>query len=49
MRSYEIDCQIVHNSGNPNMNAYFLETARRLKSAFLLGSDHYYNLDQDWK
>lgn len=49
MRSHGIDCQIVHNSGNPNMNAYFLETVQRLKNGFLLGSDHYYNLDQDWK
>lgn len=48
MRTEGIDCQIVHNSANPNMNAYFLETVRLLGSDFLLGSDHYYNLDQEW-
>jgi len=48
MREDGIDCQIVHNSANPNMNSYFLETAQRLGDRFLLGSDHYYNLDQDW-
>ncbi len=49
MASAGIDCQIVHNSGNPNMNGYFLDTVKRLKDNFLLGCDHYYNLDQDWK
>jgi beta-galactosidase len=39
---------IMHNSANPGMNAYFLETAAALGGDFLLGSDHYYNLSQDW-
>ncbi len=30
------------------MNAYFVEMAEKLGSGFLLGSDHYYNLDQSW-
>lgn len=48
LRETGINCQIVHNSGNPNMNSYFLETVKLLGKEFLLGSDHYYNLDQDW-
>jgi len=48
MRESGIDCQIVHNSANPNMNAFFLETVREMGSNFLLGSDHYYNLNQEW-
>lgn len=48
LRSHGIHTPIIHNSGNPGMNAYFLETAQRLGSTFLLGSDHYYNLDQNW-
>ncbi len=48
MRASGIDTPIIHNSGNPGMNAYFLETGQRLGSAFVLGSDHYYNLDQTW-
>jgi beta-galactosidase len=49
MRNSGIDCDLVHNSANPNMNPYFLETAARLKPNFILGSDHYYNLDLDWE
>lgn len=48
VRSHGIDCPIMHNSGNPGMNAYFIETIERLGSQFVLGSDHYYNLDQTW-
>lgn len=40
---------IVHNSANPTMNAYFLETVKQQETPFLLGSDHYYNLDQNWQ
>jgi beta-galactosidase len=46
-----IDCDIVHNSANPYMNSYFLETVEAMKrkgARFILGSDHYYNLDMDW-
>lgn len=49
MRESGIDCDFIHNSANPNMNPHFLETVSRLKNNFLLGSDHYYNLDQDWE
>lgn len=48
MREYGIDCPFVHNSGGPDMNAEFIETADALGGDFLLGSDHYYNLDMDW-
>ena len=48
IRSNGIDTPIIHNSANPGMNAYFLETAAELGSQFLLGSDHYYTLDQNW-
>jgi beta-galactosidase len=52
IRAHGIETPILHNSGNPGMNAYFLETAARLRgrlgNQFLLGSDHYYNLDQNW-
>jgi beta-galactosidase len=48
IRAHGIQTPIMHNSGNPGMNAYFLETVERLGSQFLLGSDHYYNLDQNW-
>ncbi len=46
--AHGIHTPILHNAGNQGMNAYFLETARRLGGDFLLGSDHYYNLDQNW-
>jgi beta-galactosidase len=48
MREHSIATPFVHNSGNPGMNAHFLETAQTLGSDFLLGSDHYYTLDQNW-
>jgi beta-galactosidase len=43
-----IDTPIIHNAANPNMNCYFKETIESLGKNFLLGSDHYYNLSQDW-
>ena len=48
MRAAGISEPIVHNSGNPYMNAYFSKMVRRLGPGFSLGSDHYYNLDLDW-
>ncbi len=48
MREFGIATPIVHNSANPEMNAYFLETIAALGDDFVLGSDHYYNLDQTW-
>lgn len=49
MRQDGIDCPIVHNSPNPASNTHFLETAKRLGKDFILGSDHYYNLNQEWE
>lgn len=49
MRNSGIDCDLIHNSANPNMNPYFRETLARLKPGFILGSDHYYNLNLDWE
>jgi beta-galactosidase len=48
VRAHGITLPLVHNSANPHMNAYFLETAAALGEGFLLGSDHYYNLGQNW-
>jgi len=51
VRGHGIGTPIVHNSASPTMNAWFLETIRRVRQAagsFLLGSDHYYSLDQNW-
>ena len=39
---------ICHNSANPNMNCQFPEMARAMGEGFLLGSDHYYTLNQSW-
>ena len=39
---------MCHNSGNPGMNALFVDLTKRMNEPFLLGSDHYYTLNQDW-
>ena len=39
---------ICHNSANPGMNSMFLETLDAMGDGFLLGSDHYYTLNQSW-
>ncbi len=44
-----IDVSFVHNSANPNMNTYFLESVERLGDKLLIGSDHYYNLNMHWE
>jgi beta-galactosidase len=43
-----IDTPIIHNSAGPEMNAMFKETVAAMGPDFILGSDHYYNLDQTW-
>ena len=45
MREFGIDVPVVHNSANASMDCLFLETVDALKGQFLLGSDHYYNLE----
>ena len=39
---------VCHNAANPAMNTFFREALRDLGPDFLLGSDHYYNLNQKW-
>jgi len=49
LRKRGVKLPITHNSGNPSMNSYFHETIGYTGSKeFILGSDHYYNLSQDW-
>lgn len=48
IREHGIDVPLLHNSAGPPMNALFCETVAALGNSFLLGSDHYYNLDQSW-
>ncbi|HNT75749.1 MAG TPA: beta-galactosidase [Anaerolineae bacterium] len=48
LREFGIDTPFIHNAANPEMNPYFLETIAALDEPFVLGSDHYYNLDQHW-
>ncbi len=48
MRDGGVDVPLAHNSASPYANAYFAPLVKRLGDGFLLGSDHYYNLDLDW-
>lgn len=43
-----LESPICHNSANPNMNSMFMETLDAMGENFLLGSDHYYTLNQGW-
>lgn len=43
-----VTCGYIHNSAAPSMNAYFRETVESQKERFLLGTDHYYNLNMEW-
>lgn len=40
--------KLIHNSPNPEANSNFFEIADAMGEEFLLGSDHYYNLNQNW-
>ena len=48
LRDEGVNAPICHNSANPGMNALFQGLTKRMKEPFLLGSDHYYTLNQDW-
>ena len=48
LREDGLDAPIAHNSANPGMNALFTETVDAMGDGFLLGSDHYYTLNQSW-
>ena len=43
-----LEAPICHNSANPTMNSMFMETLDAMGDNFLLGSDHYYTLNQGW-
>lgn len=47
-REYGIDCPFVHNSATPSQTACFKQTVERMGEDFILGCDHYYNLDMFW-
>lgn len=49
LREDGLDAPICHNSANPTMNSMFTETVNAMGDGFLLGSDHYYTLNQTWK
>ena len=48
LRAEGVNAPMCHNSGNPGMNALFVDLTKRMNEPFLLGSDHYYTLNQDW-
>ena len=49
LREHGVDTPLMHNSAGPASDSYFLEMVEALgNKTFLLGSDHYYNLDQSW-
>ncbi len=48
MRSHGIDVPLVHNAGGVDMDMLYEDVVHALEPGFLLGSDHYYNLDQSW-
>ena len=49
LREDGLHSPICHNSANPTMNSMFTETVDAMGDGFLLGSDHYYTLNQSWK
>ncbi len=48
LREDGIEEMLCHNSGGPAENGYFDTVIEKMGSGFLLGSDHYYNLDSNW-
>ena len=48
LREDGIDGPICHNAANPEMNTYFEKQIGDLGDDFLIGSDHYYTLNQNW-
>ncbi len=48
LRELGVNMPFVHNSGGSLMNANYLEVSHAMGANFVLGSDHYYNLDQTW-
>ena len=48
LRSHGVDVPLVHNAGGVDMDMLYEDVVHALEPGFLLGSDHYYNLDQSW-
>ncbi len=48
-RERGIDVPLITNSPNPDSNVWFADAVKSVPEPFLLGSDHYYCLDQNWK
>ena len=48
LREDGIEELVCHNAANPSINGLFDATLERMGENFLLASDHYYNLNQDW-
>lgn len=48
LREDGIEEIICHNAGSPAMNGYFDQVVDEMGEGFMLGSDHYYNLNQTW-
>lgn len=49
LREDGIEGIVCHNSGNAGMNGLFDATVENAPEGFLLASDNYYNLGQDWR
>ena len=48
LKEFGVDCPVIHNSGNPNMNAFYDPMVEKMGDNFILGSDHYYSIGLDW-
>lgn len=49
LREDGLEVPICHNAASPDAAAYFVKTAEKMGDDFLLGTDHYYTLNQGWK
>jgi len=48
-RERGVDVPLITNSPNPDSNYWFADAMKSVPKPFLIGSDHYYCLSQDWK
>lgn len=48
MTEFGVDVPFCHNAASPNMVPWFREAAEQSGGRLLIGSDNYYNLDQNW-
>lgn len=49
LREDGLGVPICHNAASPDAAACFVKTAEKMGDDFLLGTDHYYTLNQTWK